>query len=100
MMVVVVWLFLTMPRVCVQLVIVVFPDHTHLLFWSYKVRCENAKVSLGFMTRCGTEKKLKRILPETTSSDGISIYFVYLRNEFDLWNVHGIMTTSGLLQSK
>ena len=23
-----------------------------------------------------------------------------LRNEFDFWNVHGIMNTSGLLQSK
>ena len=29
---IVVWLFLTIPRVCVQFVIVVFPDHTHLLF--------------------------------------------------------------------
>ena len=32
--VIVVWLFLTMPRVCLQFVIVVFPDHTHLLFCS------------------------------------------------------------------
>ena len=31
--VIVVWLFLTMPRVCLQFVIVVFPDHTHLLFF-------------------------------------------------------------------
>ena len=30
--VIVVWLFLTMPRVCMQFVIVVFPDHTHILF--------------------------------------------------------------------
>ena len=30
--VIVVWLFLEMPRVCLQFVIVVFPDHTHLLF--------------------------------------------------------------------
>ena len=30
--VIVVWLFLTMPPVCLQFVIVVFPDHTHLLF--------------------------------------------------------------------
>ena len=30
--VMVVWLFLAVPRVCLQLVIVVFPDHTHLLF--------------------------------------------------------------------
>ena len=28
---VVVWLFLTVPRVCLQFVIVAFPDHTHLL---------------------------------------------------------------------
>ena len=28
--VIVVWLFLTMPRVCLQFVIVVFSDHTHL----------------------------------------------------------------------
>ena len=27
-----VWLFLTMPRVCLQFVIVVFPDDTHVLF--------------------------------------------------------------------
>ena len=27
--VIVVWPFLTMPRVCLQFVIVVFPDHTH-----------------------------------------------------------------------
>ena len=26
------WLFLAMPRVCLRCVIVVFPDHTHLLF--------------------------------------------------------------------
>ena len=30
--VIVVWLFLTMPCFCFQFVIVVFPDHTHLLF--------------------------------------------------------------------
>ena len=30
--VIVVWFFLTMPRRCLQLVIVVYPDHTHLLF--------------------------------------------------------------------
>ena len=27
---IVVWLFLTMPRACLQFVFVVFPDHTHL----------------------------------------------------------------------
>ena len=25
---------------------------------------------------------------------------IHLRNEFDFWMVHGIMNTSGLLQSK
>ena len=29
----VVWLFLTMPRVCLQFVIVIFPYHAHLLFF-------------------------------------------------------------------
>ena len=28
---VIVWLFLVVPWVCLQFVIVVFPDHTHLL---------------------------------------------------------------------
>ena len=31
--VIVVWLFLAVPWVCLQFVIVVFPDHTHY-FWS------------------------------------------------------------------
>ena len=29
-----------------------------------------------------------------------SLPSIYLRNEFEFWNVHGIMNTSGLLQSK
>ena len=33
--VIVVWLFLAVPWVCLQFVIVVFPDHTHLLFYIY-----------------------------------------------------------------
>ena len=33
--VIVVWLFLAVPRLCLQFVIVVFPDHTHFLFLSY-----------------------------------------------------------------
>ena len=28
-------LFLAVPRGCLQFVIVVFPDHTHLLFWDH-----------------------------------------------------------------
>ena len=30
--VIIVWLFIAVPWVCLQFVIVVFPDHTHLLF--------------------------------------------------------------------
>ena len=29
------WLFLAVPRGCLRFVIVVFPDHTHLLFFRY-----------------------------------------------------------------
>ena len=31
-------LFLTVPRGCLQFVIVVFPDHTHLLFLTHKIK--------------------------------------------------------------
>ena len=31
----VVLLFLTMPQICLQFVIVVFPDHTHYVVWSW-----------------------------------------------------------------
>ena len=31
------WLFLTVPLVGLQCVIVVFPDHTHLLFDMYRI---------------------------------------------------------------
>ena len=34
---IVVWLFLAELWVCLQCVIVVFPDHTHLLFVMYSV---------------------------------------------------------------
>ena len=30
------WLFLTVPWGCLLFVIVVFSDHTHLLFWKYE----------------------------------------------------------------
>ena len=32
------WLFLEVPWGCLRFVIVVFPDHTHLLFFWYKFR--------------------------------------------------------------
>ena len=33
--VIVVWRFLALPRVCLQFAIVAFPDHTHLLFFKF-----------------------------------------------------------------
>ena len=30
------WLFLAVPWGCLRFVIVVFPDHTHLLFFSFR----------------------------------------------------------------
>ena len=35
-------LFLAVPRGCLQFVIVVFPDHTHLLFTIIYIRCRQA----------------------------------------------------------
>ena len=35
--VIVVWLFLVVPWVCLKFVIVVFPDHTHLVFYLEQV---------------------------------------------------------------
>ena len=35
--VVVVWLFLAVPWICLRFVIVVFPDHTHLLFLKHYI---------------------------------------------------------------
>ena len=34
--VMVVWLFLAVPWVCLRFVNVVFPYHTHLLFWMFR----------------------------------------------------------------
>ena len=31
-------LFLAVPRGCLRFVVVVFPDHTHLLFFTYQIR--------------------------------------------------------------
>ena len=58
-------LFLAVPRGCLQFVIVVFPDHTHLLFWikSILLRPKNLiKFSLVTMlTLDGFGKKSKTI---------------------------------------
>ena len=33
-------LFLAVPRGCLQFMIMVFPDHTHLLFFMLKINCQ------------------------------------------------------------
>ena len=40
------WLFLAVPWGCLQFMIVVFPDHTHLLFWNVDFPCYTAVHSL------------------------------------------------------
>ena len=37
----VVWLFLTVPRVCLRFVVVVFTDHTHIIFLMLSIFCSN-----------------------------------------------------------
>ena len=32
------WLLLTVPWFCLRFVIVVFPDHTHLLYWKNYIK--------------------------------------------------------------
>ena len=41
-------LFLAVPRDCLRFVIVVFPDHTHLLFWTSFIRFISRKTNLNY----------------------------------------------------
>ena len=52
---IVVWLFLTMPWVCLQFVIVVFPDQSHLPFFTvqYKIMDQSIFMSLHRYRRSG-----------------------------------------------
>ena len=43
-------LFLAVPRRCLRFVIVVFPDHTHLLFTTQTLISITIKISLGLNT--------------------------------------------------
>ena len=55
--VIVVWLFLTMPRVCLQFVIVVVPDHTNLLFFKTKLQATGLRSAVGNVSgnRCESD---------------------------------------------
>ena len=48
---IVVWLFLRVPWVCLQFVIVVFPDHTHLLFLEDPPLSDSICGSLGTLNK-------------------------------------------------
>ena len=54
----VVWLFLAVPCVCLQFVIVVFPDYIHLLFFTgtksspYNLRTKHIKLTWMFPNYC------------------------------------------------
>ena len=45
--VMVVWLFLAAPGVCLRFVIMVFPDHTHLLFLTMSLKKLKGHIALG-----------------------------------------------------
>ena len=45
------WLFLAVPRGCLQFVIVVFPDHTHLLFLLSKLLISQLLDALNYQTQ-------------------------------------------------
>ena len=50
-------LFLAVPQGCLQFVIVVFPDHTHLLFLLYIVQPRHVKTCLmSFATNKGADQ--------------------------------------------
>ena len=72
-------LFLAVPRGCLQFVIVVFPDHTHLLFL---MSCADQ----GFFARGSSQTDRKSssekvfILVLTFLADGIKIYLTECHN--------------------
>ena len=68
----IVWLFLAMPWVCLQFEIVVFPDHTHLLF-------RNNRSTIDQLTR------LESAIKEGQLNDKkVIAVFIDLKKAFDL----------------
>ena len=65
-----------------------------MLFYLFSViNQDNGKKMLGLQHFFENEIRDSKFSAAQTSYD-------YLRNELDFWKVHGIMNTSGLLQSK
>ena len=57
--VMVVWLFLAVPWVCLRFVIVVFLDHNHLLFFIYKI--PKGTIILILFTSSGPSKDIQKM---------------------------------------
>ena len=55
-------LFLTVPRGCLQFVIVVFPDHTHLLFFTLSGRLNNMYYFLNLSILVQNDKRVYKFL--------------------------------------
>ena len=54
-------LFLAVPRGCLQFVIVVFPDHTHLLFW-YCGRIKIVIIQVGVSVNCADIVRISEVV--------------------------------------
>ena len=77
----VVWLFLVVPWVCLQFVIVVFPDHTHLLL------LQTVASDLGLCYLSMTHKKNVRLTQVKyfcclCNSHQLYYYFIELNNDW------------------
>ena len=57
----VLWLFLTMPWVGLQYMIVVFPDHTHLLFVTTQIQAVNTGRAIIRQIQAYTQSELKSL---------------------------------------
>ena len=63
-------------------------------FSEYENRCKLKETFFVFV-----QNMFSKILPFKCNAIEMSVTTVNLRNELNFWNVHGIMNTSGLLQS-
>ena len=77
--VIVVWLFLMAPWVCRQFVIVVFPDHTHLLFFALSYWRTSSKIKYN---------KLQGYISLAPCSTHMSAYYSLSRNRKSTFKVN------------
>ena len=99
---IVVWLFLAVPWVCLQFVIVVFPDHTHLLILIKMVILETKGIFLlkTFISfNRGKHKWVKRSNFIFFISQLVSVKQSFSRNICKQWSLmtssyHDVMATT------